>query len=274
MAAAQYSEQPSWYQKCKGINAFFRYAIRQERHGKYEMFDAFLFATRASEGYIKPSVPTLFNEASPRAIVLASPHADWWELETHGNLISQWAAAASAVPYTEEVGQSVVDTLLYIVSIPSLRSRVPVGVWAWLEKRSSFPPEYSGLRKGTGGHAVRHVRALGDVKILKSYLLLVWSEWNYNDGLAEMQISIQEDFGGIRMGHHREDLINRLGHVLEQLDRGLGYFKQYMPSIDEGKIQRTKDQYRELEEVLLEVDREATKTLTRTPPRTIILLVR
>jgi hypothetical protein len=62
-----------------------------------------------------------------------------------------------------------------------------------------------------------------------SHTFFVWSEWDclYDSGLDEMQASIREDFGGIGMGHHREDLIKRLDHVLGQLDLGLEYFKQH-----------------------------------------------
>jgi hypothetical protein len=41
-----------------------------------------------------------------------------------------------------------------------------------------------------------------------------------------MSAAIREDFGGIEMGPHREDLIKQVDHVLAQLDRGLGYLKQ------------------------------------------------
>ena len=55
-------------------------------------------------------------EASPRAIVLVLPHIRWKWPVGREDLTQRWAAAASAVPYTEEVVQSVVDTLLQIAS--------------------------------------------------------------------------------------------------------------------------------------------------------------
>lgn len=76
-------------------------------------------------------------------------------------------------------------------------------------------------------------------------------------GFDEMQISIQEDFGGIDMGHHRADLIRRLDHVLERLGRGLRYFRQHNPGFDKGHLWRMKDTYRKLRETLLRVDAEA-----------------
>ena len=222
---------------------------------------------------VKPFLHMLFNEASHRAIVLMSPHVDWRSLGDHKDLVHRWAVAASTVPYTEVVGQSVVDTLLHIASIDSLRPHIPVSIWAWLEKPPSLPPVCLGRSSGTKGDVVRHVRSLGDIEILKSYFLLVWSEWGtirQDGGLTEMQISIREDFSGIGMGSHREDLIKRLDYILEQLDRGLGYFEPHAPIIYEQDIRRVKEQYTELKEALLEVDGEAVDILTRTFPKITI----
>ena len=110
------------------------------------------------------------------------------------------------------------------------------------------------------------VRELGDVEILESYFLLVWSEWNvvHRDGVDEMRASIREDFSGIGMGRCREVLIERLDHVLGQLDRGLGYLKQQNSLLDEDHIPTAREQYGELREVLLEVDKGASEILTRT----------
>ena len=60
-----------------------------------------------------------------------------------------------------------------------------------------------------------------DIEVLKSYLFAVWSEWDWlsNYCFDEMCILIRDDFGGIEMGHHRTDLIQRLDDVLGQLDR-------------------------------------------------------
>jgi len=76
-------------------------------------------------------------------------------------------------------------------------------------------------------------------------------------GFNEMQVSIQEDFCGIEMGHHRAELIRRLDRVLERLNRGLGYFGQHNPAFNEGHLWRMKDTYRKLRETLLRVDAEA-----------------
>ena len=120
---------------------------------------------------------------------------------------------------------------------------------------------------------VRQVRRLRDIEILKSYLLLVWSEWDnlYFDGCLEMQALIREDFGGAGMWCHRDDLIEHLDNVQEQLDRGVEYFQQHNPEINEYHIQHSKEQYEGLKNVLMEVDKTVMGTLTRAPPRLILL---
>jgi len=72
-----------------------------------------------------------------------------------------------------------------------------------------------------------------------------------------MCTSIREEFSGIRMGQHREDLLQQLDHILGQLDLGLCHLQQYKQSLNEASIQQMKEQYGELKRVLLEVGREA-----------------
>jgi len=242
------------------------------------MVDAYLGIVRVlgERGAITQPIVTLFNEASPdppnRVVALTSPHIPWsfWPNE---HTVAWWAAVASAAPYTGEVGESVVDTLLQIASNASLAPYISFDIWAWLKKQPSLPPICRGRSVGTRDHVVRRVRDLGDVEILESYLLLVWSEWDTvsAEGIAEMCTSIREDLGGIGMGLHREVLIERLDHILGQLDRGPGHLKQHKTTFDEHDIVTAKQQYKELKNVLLEVDREALEILTRTPFRLIDL---
>lgn len=91
-------------------------------------------------------------------------------------------------------------------------------------------------------NVARQVQALGDIDILKSYLLLVWSEWDHlpSCGFCMMCTLIEEDFGGIGMGCHQEDLIKHLDYILGQLDQGLGYLKQHVPSLHEQEVQKQK----------------------------------
>jgi len=441
--------------KRKAITALLPYALQKERDGQNEMFDAFMRVIRASEDrdfmwrFVRQYITRMPRETSPRAIVLVLPHIRWdWPIAKE-ELIRQWAAAVVAVPYTEEIAQSVVNTLLQIASQEELISHIPADAWSWLAKRPLLPPICRGRDVGTRAHVVRAVRALKDIEALKSYFLLVWSEWNYlsssrfmdtthalpfpltyrprstpslplsNDsdrrsfrgattyprfqkdaeirtldsvsrshtpkglgsipnrrpssrtpspnssyissrtpsphppyvitrtpsprpsapsrtqsphpsvptrtpsprpsvptrtlsphsfvptrtpsppsciftrtpsprssyypptrtsspyphnfsdrtlnslaisisyGFDEMRNSIQEDFGGIEMGRHRVDLIVRLSHVLERLNRGLGYLRQHNPWLNERHLREMKNTYRVLRATLLRVDAEA-----------------
>ena len=159
-----------------------------------------------------------------------------------------------------------VDTLLQIAQVSHLRPHIPVDIWTWLKKRPSLPPVCWGRGWGTEFDIVHQIRGLGDIEILKSYFLLVWSEWDwlYDSGIDEMKIAIGEDFGGIGMWCHREDLIERLDYVLGRLERGWEFLHQRNPSVNGYHIERGKACYGELKEILLEVDGKATETLTRT----------
>ena len=268
----------------KAITAFFPYAARQGRSGEHEIFDIFLRTARASRKqgfmwhYIKPFVATLLDEESSASLkqsaILASPHLTWWNFTDDEHLIHLWMAASFAIPYTHDVGQLVVDTLLLIQSLDSLRPHIPVEMWLWLNKCPSLPPICIGRSLGTKQDLVQTIRGLRDIKTLTSYLLLIWSEWNdILSGFEEMCASIKEDFSGIGAGYHRKELLQRLNDVLEQLDRGLNHLRQRNPSLQGSHIWWAKVQYGKLREILLEVDGEAIDKLIREPPRSGIFSV-
>jgi len=249
--------------KRKATTALFSYVVRQEQEGGGGMMDVFLRVVKLRLFTIGPQITTLFGKGNSdslnRVITLVSPYAPWESREFHSDtVIRRWAAAASAVPYTEEVGRCIVDALLQISSFNFLQPHIPADVWGLLKKRPPLPPFCVGRFLGTTGCVVRRVRELGDVEILKSYLLLVWSEWDvvHSEGFTDMCVLIRDDFGGIWMGGHWGELIGRLDHVLGRLDQGFGSSLQ---------PHRIKKQYEELKEILLEVDKEATEILTRTP---------
>ena len=171
--------------KRKAITALLPYAIRRERNGQPEMLDTFLHAVGTSKEWrfmwhrVGQCASGLFHEASPRAIVLVSPHICWDWLADRGDLVPLWATAVSAVPDTEEVASSVVGTLLQIASQRDLLPHIPGDTWLWLTKRPCLPPICLGRNVGTCAHVVKAVRALKDVEVYKSYFLLVWSQWNH-----------------------------------------------------------------------------------------------
>ena len=251
------------------------------------MADIVLRAARASDssyrGFvwnrIGPYIAPLFGKPTPPSlnsiIIIASFHVSWCKLDE--DAVTRWAEVVSAVPYTEGVGWYAFGTLLEIASIESLRPHIPLGVWALLKK---WPSTSCYCRDPSNENVVRHVRTLGDVEILKSYLLLVWSEQNsIDDGsrsLAEMERVIQEEFGGIGMGCHREGLAKQLDRILWQLTprpKRRNFFARMFRSPspdhpDPEKLKR-KNVYGQLKEVLLEVDGEAVKKLTRKSLRSI-----
>ena len=217
--------------------------------------------------YVVPDIGTSLYDASPGTIVLVSPHIHWRILTDREGLVQQWAVAASAVAYTEEVGQSVVNALLQIASMDELVPYIPVDLWSWLAKQSSLPPTSLGYYFGAHPRVIKAIQALKDIEIIKSYLLIVWSEWSMcwlnNDKMFTL---VQESFGGIEMGHHRGDLIRRLDHVLGQLDRGLEYLKQRDPELDWYDLAMRKNQYKAFRKTLLEINLKGT---SRTPHSTI-----
>ena len=215
--------------------------------------------------YIERYTVTLLSEPPPPSLNRVTVHLstyvplDRWD----ESMISRWTAVVSSVPYSEKVGWSVVSTLLQLANTVTLRPLIPIDVWALLKKQPSLPPVCRGRDLGNHREVVHHVRGLGDLEILKSYFLLIWSEWNGLDdsGFAEMQVSIIEDFGGVGMMDHRVDLTNRLDRVLRELGRGLEHLKQFKPWFDEGRVQRRERRYRTLREALLEVEQGAMKNL-------------
>ena len=275
---------PTFQSKRKAINSLFPYAVRLARDGQRGMVDVILrIASNSTSGgfawrRIGPYITTWFDESSPpylnQAIALASPFAGWVRRSYTQSAVVRWAAAALATPYSAEIGQSVVDALLQIAWSESLRPHIPTDVWALLKMRPHLPPVCPGRSIGQTPHVVHYIRRLGDIEILKSYFLLVWSEWEtvpHIGGHAGAEAAITEEFCGIEKRHHRQDLMQRLDYIQGQLDLGLEHFKQHQPWIEEYVIEERKEQYKQLREVLVEVERSAMDPLSCTPHRFILL---
>jgi len=251
--------------KRKVIATLLPYAVMQERNGRSEMLDVFLDAARASRTWgfawdrANDLTCTLLHEATPRTIVLVLPHIQWPVLTDDEDLVQRWVEAVSAVQYTEEVARCVVEILLLVASDVTRLHHPTIDVWSWLTKRPSLSPFCRGRYQGSRRCVVEAVRGLGNIEILKSYLLVAWSEWNAlrDGGFDEMCVSLREDFGGVGMGHHRVDLIQRLDLILERLGRGPGYFKRNGRALEEDYIQKVQNQYENLKRILLETDNGA-----------------
>ena len=270
------------YSKRKTITALFPYILQQEHDGQHKVFNVCLHAVNASKqpGFLwycieELPITMLLNEESPvsvkQAFMLMSPHLQWHRF-TGEHWVQLWAATASAIPYTDEIGQSVVATLLYIAYNGSLQPHIPIYMWPWLKKSPILPPICEGRFWGKFQYVAQVVQGLGDIETLTAYLLLIWSEWEYQF-TDEMGALIREQFSGIRMGYYRKELLQHLDHVLEQLRQGLEYLQYHDPSISgDDDIQERQGQYRQLKEVLLEADREATDLLIGKSLKLIILL--
>jgi len=239
----------SIHQKRKAITTFLPYAVWRYQDGQHGLLGILFHLLKVPWkhrkiwglglillnrpmlmwSHVEPLVATLLSEGSPvslkHAIVLASPNLPWKQFTDRRHLIQLWAVAVLMVPYTNEIGQSVVDTLLQIAGDPSLQPHIPAGMWSWLTKCPSLPPVCLGCFHGSTARVVRVVRALRDIEILKSYLLLIWSEWDesWPNGLYEMRASVREDFSGTGMGYYRQDLLRRLDYVLGWLGLGPGH---------------------------------------------------
>ena len=227
---------------------------------------------------IRPYIAKFLDEETPpslnRAIVLTSPHMIWNDVSDGEKVVVRWAAAVSAVAYTEEVCQSVVDTLLQISAVNSLRPHIPVDIWQWLKRRPSLPPGCRGRKEGSQVDVIQHVRGLGDIEILTSYLLLLWSEWVYFDDTSvyEMRVTIREDFGGAGLERNRKELSERLDHVLMELGRDTERFKknrlEFAGSLGAGAhVLFARDGYKSLRETLLEVEKKAVNTPVCASPK-------
>jgi hypothetical protein len=98
--------------KHKAITTLLPYAIRMEQGGQKEMVDAISHVSWALElvfewHRIQTHITAVFDKSSPpsldRAIALISPYIPWYYWKDTKISISRWAAAAAAVPYSEEV---------------------------------------------------------------------------------------------------------------------------------------------------------------------------
>jgi len=243
----------------ESVGALFPYAIQQEQRGERGLFDAILRLAKVDFGsyglfvsFLSSIDLKLFAHASPRAIILTTPHLELEcaSLSRTQDLIPKWVATISVAPRTEEVARDVVDALLQIAANPRLRPLIPADVWLWLNERPSLPSESKGRFVGGDRDIFRTVRGLNNIEVLTSYLTVVWL-WDDDGGLAEMEMSVREDFGGIGAGCHRAELIQRVDYLLGEFSR--------FPEDD--RWYRTQ----EIKMILQEVDQEATEILNRMP---------
>ena len=183
-------------------------------------------------------------------------------------MMRHWIATGSELPDTNDVRESVVDTLLQMARDDRLRSHIPVEAWEWLKKRPVLRYKSIGLEVGGWSSVLKTVQALGDIGLITSYLFVVWSEWNTlrHINCKRMRCMIRKKLDGIRAVGYRADLIQRLNYVLAQFDRGQ---ECLYPDWGAGKalFLQAKQHYEEFRRDLLESDKKATNVLTSMSPR-------
>ncbi|KAF9644088.1 hypothetical protein BDM02DRAFT_1229846 [Thelephora ganbajun] len=209
-------------------------------------------ARREEDGAV---LPISLKYVTPDLVRYESWHL--WHANNINAMMRLWMAAASAVPYTDDIGRSVVDALLVMAYDDKLSPHIPVAAWDWLKKRPILPAGCGGLEWGAHSDVVQIVRELWDVELIASYLFVVWSEWTnlWKNGCPLMMALIKEELCGIEAVGYQEDLIQRLRYALLRLDPG-SFKERY---------------YVEFRRALLKVDEETTKTLTSMSHRAIVL---
>jgi len=253
----------------KAIAALLPYAVWQEQYRQNPMlFNAFLRAANPLSlgklpwNHILPFMKTLLSDTSDipltRAAMFALPYV-FWHREDSRDLVQAWVATASAIPKEKEIAPSVVDALLQIAYYKLLPPGNHGDVWSWLTLRPSLPPICEGRRWGSHPHVIQQVRGLKDIEILKSYLLVVWSEWDTPFDLSfDLFFDpffgvLREEFSGVEASSHRAELVQRLDDVIGELDKGLAYLQRDRPDLEEDELQYTKGQYEKLRKILMEI---------------------
>jgi len=270
------------YHRHKAITALFPYAVWQERYRQHPMiFNTFFHAANALSldtflwHHIQPFMNTLLNDTSDaslkRVAMLASPCIPWDRGGFQG-LVQAWMATASAIPKEKEVAPNIVDALLRIAFFGLLPPGNHGNVWSWLTLRPSLPPICGGRYLGSCLGVMQQVRGLKDIEILKSYFLVVWSEWDslWSSDPRAMCQCILEEFSGVEANSHRAELVQRLDEVIGELDKGLAYLQRDRPYLREDQLQTRKGQYEGLRKMLKE-DLEASEIPTCMSSRSIDL---
>ena len=124
-------------------------------------------------------------------------------------------------------------------------------------------------------NVIHHVQGSGDVEILTSYFLLLWLEWAVrgDSSTLQTQISIKEDFGGTGLERSRKELIERLGRILEELNREVERFRKCRPLLIGNHAYFARNEYKSLRETLLGVEKQAMNTPTCASPKSTLSAV-
>ena len=215
--------------------------------------------------YISPLIDGTFwwgYDVHIQTAVYALPCVEdaWFHTTDKRNFVRRWILAASQLEYTQKIGQCVVEVLLRMVCAYQWRPHIAWEAWRWLSGRPQLPPVCPARSLCCNDlGAISKVESLEDIEILKDYLVVVWSEW---DWLAPWVCSymcavIRKHFGGERMKGYRDELRGRLLHIQKQLDLGLDHLRKQGSKMPATYFQPTKEAYEALLETLSEVESES-----------------
>ncbi|KAF9783430.1 hypothetical protein BJ322DRAFT_1070796 [Thelephora terrestris] len=158
-----------------------------------------------------------------------------------------WIAAASGLPDTPAVRESMVNALLRIAYDDELRPHIPPAAWEWLKKRPVLPAGSPALQTIPPEGFFRTIRTLQDIELITSFLFVFWSEWDTREHYrvrGKVRLLIRKELKGTRAARYRTDLIQRLDYVISKLDRQQG------------------SQYTEYKTDLLELGEEASNQIS------------
>lgn len=254
--------------KFKPITALLPYAVRQGQEGDSRLFDAFLcvvkyfpYTSSWTRRYIRPVIPKLLAEGSPRTLrrgaILALPHLElaWLDSDDIREFIQLWISAADGLGDAEDVCRAVVDVLLQMAFFHSVRAHIVPEAWTWLNKRPALPPRCRGrLLCSIGSNVLPAIRARSDIQLLTSYLITMWSEWDCAgewafEGMCE---ALWDEYCGDdgEVVECRKDLLARLNLVLAELGKGLGHLRVRHPDMQPDEFEVIRERYRELKRIL------------------------
>ena len=259
--------------------------------GDTKLLDEVLLAiSRTSQGsswvrshigpFIEQELSTWDSDVRVRIVMRALPYVEdaWFHIEDKDFFVELWRSVPEDLEYTPEIGQSVVQVLLRMACAYQWRPHIK-RVWRWLKRRPQLPPVCRARSMCCNDlGAISKVESLKDIEILKGYLIVVWSEW---DWLAPWVCSymcavIRKRFGGERKKGHRGELRGRLLHIQKQLDLGMDHLRNQGSEMPAAYLQPTKEAYEALLVTLSEVesprishestpDRESTSDRENTP---------
>ena len=194
-----------------------------------------------------------------RAAILALPYLElaWLDSDEICGFTEHWISAADASEDIEGVCEAVVDVLLQMAFFHSVRTHITPRAWTWLNKRPSLPPRCRGrLLCSIGSNVLPAIRARNDIKLLTSYLVTMWSEWDCAgewafEGMCQTLLEeFRRDDDEVR--EYRIDLLARLNSVLGELGKGLGYLRVWHPDMQSEELEVIRKRYRELKRILVQ----------------------